>query len=73
MKGVLRFATRYPFPFVILATVAWTVAAGMAAFLAAWVLHMSMVDPLPQSLGTLTATACLLVVMWRWGWLRAAA
>ncbi len=56
----------------ILATVAWIVAAGVAAFLAAWALQMPMAELLPQSLGMLTATACLLVVMGRWGWLRAA-
>jgi len=57
---------------VFLATVAWIAVAGVAALMAAWALHTPMVDLLPQSLGTLTATACLLVVMGRWGWLRAA-
>ena len=44
----------------------------MAAWLAARALHMPMVDPLPQSLGTLAVTVCLILVMWRWGWLRSA-
>jgi membrane protease YdiL (CAAX protease family) len=72
MRSIQRFATARPLPFVILATVAWIVTAGVAAFLAAWALQMPMAELLPQSLGTLTATACLLVVMGRWRWLRAA-
>jgi carboxyl-terminal processing protease len=72
MRSVERFATEHPFPFVILAMVTWILAAGVTAAIAGGALHTPMADPLPQSLGTLTATACLLGVMWRWGWLRAA-
>jgi hypothetical protein len=72
MQSIRRFATAPPLPFVILATVAWIGAAGVAAFLAASALQAPMADLLPQSLGALAATACLLVTMWRWGWLRAA-
>jgi carboxyl-terminal processing protease len=72
MQKIQRFSLSHPIPFVILATVVWTVAAGIAAVLAAGTLQMPVADLLPQSLGTLTATAFLLVVMWRWGWLRAA-
>jgi carboxyl-terminal processing protease len=72
MRSIRRFATGRPLPFVILATVAWIVAAGVAAFIAARALQRPLADMLPQSLGTLTATACLLVVMRRRGWLRAA-
>ena len=35
MRGVLRFATRHPVPFVILATAAWMMIAGVAAYLTA--------------------------------------
>jgi membrane protease YdiL (CAAX protease family) len=72
MRSILRFAMAHPLPFVILATAAWIGAAGVAAFLAAWALQAPVADLLPQSLGALAATACLLVMMWRWGWLRAA-
>jgi membrane protease YdiL (CAAX protease family) len=72
MRSIQRFATVHPLPFVILATVAWIGVAGVAAILAAWALQAPMSDLLPQSLGALAATACLLVMMWRWGWLRAA-
>jgi membrane protease YdiL (CAAX protease family) len=72
VRNIQRFATAHPLPFVILAMVVWTVAAGVAAFLAAWALQTPLAELLPQSLGMLTATACLLVVMGRWGWLRAA-
>jgi membrane protease YdiL (CAAX protease family) len=72
MRSIQRFGTARPLPFVILTAVAWIVTAGVAAFIAASVLQTSLADLLPQSLGTMTATACLLVVMRRWGWLRAA-
>jgi carboxyl-terminal processing protease len=71
MRGILRFATRHPVPFVILATAAWMMIAGVAAYLTASALQSPLADELPQSLGTLAATACLLLVMARWGWLRA--
>ena len=72
MKGIERFATRRPVPFVILATVVWMLVAGMGALLASRLLDTSFGGALAQSLGMLTATALLLVVMGRWGWLRAA-
>jgi membrane protease YdiL (CAAX protease family) len=72
MRSLRRFATAHPLPFVILATVAWIVVAGVAAFIAARILQTPLVDDLAQSAGMLTATACLLLVMGRWGWLRAA-
>jgi CubicO group peptidase (beta-lactamase class C family)/membrane protease YdiL (CAAX protease family) len=72
LQSMRRFATMRPLPFVILATVAWILVAGLAALVAAWALQTPLADLLPRSLGTLTATACLLVVMGRWGWLRAA-
>jgi hypothetical protein len=72
MRSIQRFAAAHPLPFVILATVVWIGAAGVAAFLAASALQAPMTDLLPQSLGALAATTCLLVMMWRWGWLPAA-
>jgi carboxyl-terminal processing protease len=72
MRSMKRFATEHPLAFAILATVVWILVAGMAAGIAAWALQAPVASSLPQSLGMLAATACLLVVMWRWGWLRAA-
>jgi hypothetical protein len=72
MRSAQRFAKEHPFLFAILATVVWILVMGVAAAIAAWALHTPMADPLPQSLGMLAATACLLGVMGRWGWLRAA-
>ncbi len=72
MQRIERFATVRPLLFVILATVAWIVIAGSTAYLAASALHLPLTDDLAQSLGTLAATACLVLVMWRWGWLRSA-
>jgi len=72
MRSIRRFATVHPLPFVIVAPAVWMMIAGIAAYLAAAVLRLPLSHELPQSLGMLTATACLLLVMWRWGWLRAA-
>jgi membrane protease YdiL (CAAX protease family) len=72
MRSIRRFATAHPLPFVIVATVVWMMTGGIAACLAARVLKLPLNHELPQSLGTLMATACLLLMMWRWEWLRAA-
>jgi membrane protease YdiL (CAAX protease family) len=72
MQSNRRFATAHPLPFVILATVAWMVVAGVAAFAAARILRTPFVGKMAQSVGMLAATGCLLWVMGRWGWLRAA-
>ena len=72
MRGIRRFATAHPLPFVIVAPVVWMMIGGIAAYLAARALQLPPTHKLPQSLGTLMATACLLLVMWRWQWLRAA-
>ncbi|MGC9336111.1 MAG: hypothetical protein ACP5JJ_18355, partial [Anaerolineae bacterium] len=69
MKAIQRFSAMHPLSFVILATVAWIVTGLAAAYLVAGALQASLADELPQSLGTLAATVCLLLVMWRWGWL----
>lgn len=70
MQGALRFATNRPLPFAILATAAWMVTAGLVARLAGTALGPSIAGEQAQSLGTLAATAGLVAVMWRWGWLR---
>jgi membrane protease YdiL (CAAX protease family) len=72
MRGIRRFATAHPLPFVIVAPVVWMMIGGIAAYLAARALQLPPTHKLPQSLGTLVATACVLLVMWRWQWLRAA-
>jgi len=72
MRSIERISTTHPLPFVILATVAWMLTMGVAAAIAAWALQRPVASLLPQSLGMLAATGCLLAVMGRWGWLRAA-
>jgi hypothetical protein len=66
MRSVTRFAAAHPLLFVILGTVAWTMAAGTAAFLAAQALQLPLAHGLPLSPGTLTA-ASLRVMMGRSG------
>jgi carboxyl-terminal processing protease len=63
MRSMKRFATEHPLSFVILATLAWILMVGVAAVIAAWALQAPVASLLPQSLGMLVATACLLVVM----------
>jgi carboxyl-terminal processing protease len=72
MRSEQRFAKEHPFLFAILATVVWMLVMGVAAAIAAWALQAPVASLLPQSLGMLAATACLLGVMGRWGWLRSA-
>lgn len=72
MRSIRRFATVHPLPFVIVTPVVWMMIGGIAAYLAAAVLRLPLSHELSQLLGTLVATACLLLVMWRWEWLRAA-
>jgi membrane protease YdiL (CAAX protease family) len=72
MKRLQRFSMLHPLAFVILATVAWIAIAGLAAWLATRLLHTSPVGALALSLGTLTATACVLLLMRSWRWLRPA-
>jgi membrane protease YdiL (CAAX protease family) len=72
MQRILRFGTARPLPFVLLATGVWILVSGVAALIFGWALHRPVADVLSQSLGTLAATACLMVVMGRWGWLHAA-
>jgi membrane protease YdiL (CAAX protease family) len=72
MRSIQRFATEHPLPFVVATPVIWMMTAGMAAYLAAGVLQLPPTHELPQSLGTLVATGCLVLMMWRWEWLRAA-
>ncbi|MGD8398740.1 MAG: CPBP family intramembrane metalloprotease [Anaerolineae bacterium] len=72
MRSLQRFAAARPLPFVLLAMVAWIVIAGLAVLVAARVLHVPSGGNVAQSLGMLTATACLLWLMRSWGWLRVA-
>jgi len=72
MRHVRQFATAHPLPFAILTTLVWILAGGLGAYLAASALKLPFADGLPQSLGTLAITACLLWAMGRWGWLRPA-
>ena len=72
MQRIERFATAHPLWFVILATAGWILTGGLAAYLFSAALRLPLDDELPQSLGTLAATAAVLLVMWRLGWLRPA-
>ncbi len=72
MNGMERFAARRPIPFDVLATVSWMLVAGLGAIVASRLLHTSVTSVLTQSVGMLTATALLVVVMRAWGWLGAA-
>lgn len=64
-----RFADRQPLLFALLTTMGWLLAAGAFAGLGALALGVSVGETAPQVLGTVAATAGLLALAWRLGWL----
>jgi membrane protease YdiL (CAAX protease family) len=72
MSRLKDFATDHPLTFVLLTIVAWTLTGAAGTALATVLLSASFFDPLPQSLGTLAATTFILILTWRFGWLKAA-
>jgi membrane protease YdiL (CAAX protease family) len=69
MDKLRRLADSRPLLFVMLTTLAWVLAAGAFAGLGGLALGVPVGDTAPQVLGTVSATACLLAVAWRLGWL----
>jgi len=71
MSRLKDFATNQPLTFVLLTIVAWFLIGAVGTALATVFLSASFFDPLPQSLGTLSATIFILFLTWRFGWLKA--
>jgi membrane protease YdiL (CAAX protease family) len=75
MKGtpaMKSFASKHPVLVVLACLLLWMVASLLFSLLAAQALDRSLFDDLTQSIGTLSATALLLLATWRLGWLKAA-
>lgn len=70
MNTVSRVPDRRPVVFTLSALLAWFLAAGVTATVAALLLHAPTASVVPQRVGTLTATGILLLVLRRLGWLR---
>jgi membrane protease YdiL (CAAX protease family) len=64
-----RISDNRPLLFALLTTLAWVLAGGAFAGLGALVLGVPLGGTAPQVLGTVSATACLLAVAWRLGWM----
>lgn len=67
-----RLATEHPLLFVIAVLLGWLASSLLASLAAAALLDTELASDLAQSLGTLTATALILLLAWRLGWLRPA-
>jgi membrane protease YdiL (CAAX protease family) len=66
-----RLATEHPLLFVLAVLLGWIVSSGLLALAAAALLGTELASDLAQSVGTLTATGLLLLLLaWRLGWLR---
>ncbi|MEA3335346.1 MAG: hypothetical protein U9R25_05510 [Chloroflexota bacterium] len=69
---LLNFATVHPFLFVLLAIAGWILLGSLGTVVAMFVLDAPFTDVVVQSTGSLVATACVLALAWRWGWLKSA-
>jgi membrane protease YdiL (CAAX protease family) len=72
MARFKEFAGRHPVFFVLVVILAWFLVGALVAGLITLVLQTSLYDSVPQTLGTLAATLYVLLIAWRFGWLRAA-
>jgi len=72
MNRLLDFTTYHPLLFVLLAIVGWILLGALGTVVTMFVLDAPLTDPVVQSAGSLVATACILALAWRWGWLKPA-
>ena len=66
-----RFANKRPLLFALFTILGWFVIAAIAVALASVLLGRPYFEYVPQSVGALTATAFVILMTWRMGWLRA--
>jgi membrane protease YdiL (CAAX protease family) len=72
MRRVYQFAGNHPVYFVLLLLLLWVFVGAIAVILISLLFNLPITAYTAQSLGTLTATAVLLIITWRFGWLRPA-
>lgn len=71
MQTLKSVATNHPFTFVLGLTIVWFVSALVVTGIASSVLGMPYGDAATVTIGRLTVTACVLLLVWRLGWLEA--
>jgi membrane protease YdiL (CAAX protease family) len=72
MRRVYQFAGNHPVYFVLLLLLLWVIVGAIAVILISLLFNLPITAYAAQSLGTLTATAVLLIITWHFGWLRPA-
>lgn len=70
MKKFQQFSGVHPFLFSLIIIFIWFLVGALATGAAAFALQVSFIDSLPQSIGTLSGTAAILLIAWQFGWLR---
>jgi len=64
------FSGSHPVLFTLVLLISWYLVAAIATGVTAVALGESLIDSLPQSAGSLSATIYILVIAWQFGWLR---
>lgn len=72
MRRAYRFAGDHPLTFALLTLLLWLIVTAAAVILISLLFSLPPTAYAVQSLGTLAATAMLLAIYWRFGWLRPA-
>jgi len=65
-----RFSRSHPILFTLALIITWFLVAGIATGISSVVLRAPFIDPIPQSIGSLSATIYVLLISWQFGWLR---
>lgn len=71
MNTLRSFAGRHPVLFVLILTIAWLVMLLFFTDIASSALHKPFGDAVTGTIGRLTISACILLLVWRLGWLEA--
>jgi membrane protease YdiL (CAAX protease family) len=71
MNALRSYATRHPVMFVLSLTIAWLIVLLVFTGIASSALHRPFGDAVTGTIGRLTITACILLLVWRLGWLEA--
>jgi uncharacterized protein len=71
MNTLRSYATRHPVMFALSLTIAWFVVLLVITGIASSALHRAFGDAVTSTIGRLAITACVLLLVWRLGWLKA--
>jgi len=70
MEAIKPFSNRRPLVFVLLILLSWLLVGAVLVFGSAAVLDLSIIEDVPQMIGTLGSIFILLLIAWRLGWLK---